>query len=131
MAMPPPMPVDPSWSRFSISAATASPGISRLAEARAASVLSRVNLSLHGTSMHTLRGDSIALMSIVGFMRWRRSLRRPEAVADAGFRQEILRPLRILLDLASQLAHVDAQVLRVGRLIPQLAQQEFVRQHLA
>src|SRR5262249_56417755 len=56
---------------------------------------------------------------------------RPQPVTDAGFGHQVVRPLGIRLDLAPQLAHVDAQILRVGWLVPELVQQELVRHNLA
>jgi hypothetical protein len=40
-------------------------------------------------------------------------LRRPQTIADPGFGEEVLRPLRIGLDLLTKLADVDAEILRV------------------
>ena len=45
--------------------------------------------------------------------------------------QHELRTLRIGLDFLAELAHIDAQILRVGQFVPQFLQQEAVRQHLA
>ena len=56
---------------------------------------------------------------------------RAQTVADAGLGEDILRTLRIGFDLLPQLPHIDAQILRVGQIIPKLAEQEFMRQHLA
>src|ERR1043166_5484228 len=58
------------------------------------------------------------------------SLRRAQAIADAGFGEDILRPLRVGLDLLAQLAPVDAQVLRVGKVAPQLLEQKAMGEHL-
>jgi hypothetical protein len=46
-------------------------------------------------------------------------------------RQNILRLLVIGFDLLAELAHVDPQILRVGEIVPQLAEQELVGEHLA
>src|SRR6516164_1095019 len=59
------------------------------------------------------------------------SVRRPQPIANAGLSENVLRPLRIGLDLLAQLTHIDAQVLGVGEIIPQLAKQKFVGEHLA
>ena len=48
-------------------------------------------------------------------------IRRAQPIADAGFGQDVLRPLGIGLDLLPELAHIDPQILRVGQLVPQLA----------
>jgi len=55
--------------------------------------------------------------------------RRAQALADAGFGDDELRPLRIALDLLAQLADIDALVLRIGEVVPELVEQEFMRQH--
>src|SRR5947199_2959862 len=60
-----------------------------------------------------------------------RSIRGAEPVADAGFGQRELRALGIGLDLLAELADIDAQILRVSELVPQLLQEEAVGQHLA
>src|SRR3954469_24588669 len=52
------------------------------------------------------------------------SIRRAQPVADAGLGQHELRTLRVGLDLLPELAHIDAQILRVGQFVPQLLQQE-------
>ena len=49
------------------------------------------------------------------------SVRRPQPIADAGLGQDVVRPLGVGLDLLPQLAHIDAQILRVGQIVPQLA----------
>src|ERR1700730_5958120 len=54
-----------------------------------------------------------------------------KSIADAGLGEEILRPLRVRLDLLAQLAHVDAQVLCVGEVAPQLLEQKTVGEDLA
>ena len=59
------------------------------------------------------------------------SIRRPQPVADAGLGEDVVRALGIGLDLLPQLAHLDAQILRIGELVPQLAEQISMRQHLA
>src|SRR5215475_10859755 len=65
--------------------------------------------------------------------RWLKasSVRRPEPVADARFRQDVLRTLRIGLDLLPQLPHINTQILRVGQIVPELAEQKLVRENLA
>src|SRR5262249_8882884 len=60
-----------------------------------------------------------------------RSLRLPQPVADANLGHDVLRSFRIGLDLAAQLANVYPQVLWVGWFVPELLNQEFVREHLA
>ena len=47
-----------------------------------------------------------------------RLVRRPQAVADAGLGQNIVRALGIGFDLLPELAHIDAQILCVGEVIP-------------
>src|SRR6476646_5598838 len=138
IATPPPVPVDPNSSRLRISAAIRSGGKSRLAAARRDSSCSKRALSDARMSMRVSLGERNALIPMgapVAKQRQARSmqilLRRPEPVADPGFRQYVLRPLGIGLDLLPQLPHIDAQVLRVGEIVPQFAEQEFVRQHLA
>src|SRR5690242_8224941 len=59
------------------------------------------------------------------------SIRRAQAIADTGLGQEQLRTLGIGLDLLAELADINAQILRVGQLIPQLLQQEAMGQDLA
>src|SRR5580700_12317749 len=51
-------------------------------------------------------------------------IRRAQAIADAGFGQNIFRLFDIVLDLLAQLADIDAQILRVGEVVPQFAHQE-------
>src|SRR5262245_60584424 len=58
-------------------------------------------------------------------------IRRPQAVANANLGHDVVLLRGIGLHFLPQLSHVDAKVLGVGRLLPQLVQQEFVRQHLA
>jgi len=50
------------------------------------------------------------------------SVRRPQPVADAGLRQNIVRALGIGFDLLPELADIDAQVLCVGEVVPQFAE---------
>ena len=45
--------------------------------------------------------------------------------------RDVLRALGIGFDLLPQLPHIDPQILRIGQIIPQLAEQELVGQHLA
>ena len=54
-----------------------------------------------------------------------------QAIADPGLGQNVVRPLGIGLDLVPQLPHVDPQILRIGQVVPQFAEQELVGQHLA
>src|SRR5262249_30876299 len=58
-------------------------------------------------------------------------VRRSQPVTDPGLRQYVLRALGVGFDLLPQLPHVDPQVLRVGQIIPELAEYELVGQHLA
>src|SRR5262249_33737735 len=59
------------------------------------------------------------------------SVRSAQPISNAGFSKDISRLFGISLDLLPKLAHVDAQILRVGEIVPQLAHQEFVREHFA
>src|SRR5262245_12767185 len=59
------------------------------------------------------------------------SIRRPQAIADPRLRQDILRTFRIGLDLLPQLPDVHPQILSVGQIVPQLAEQKLVGEHLA
>jgi hypothetical protein len=43
---------------------------------------------------------------------------RAQPVADAGLGEDILRPLGIGFDLLPQLPHINAQILRIGQIIP-------------
>ena len=56
---------------------------------------------------------------------------RAQAIADAGLGQHELWPLGIDLDLLAQLTDIDAQILRIRQLVPQLLEQEAMGQHLA
>jgi hypothetical protein len=47
-------------------------------------------------------------------------LRRPQTIADPGFGEEILRPLRIGFDLLAQLADIDAEILRINTVIREM-----------
>ena len=58
-------------------------------------------------------------------------LRHPQAIPDPRLRLEKLRPLRIRLELLSQLADVDPKILRVRGASPHFAQEELMGQHLA
>src|ERR1700730_8893357 len=88
-------------------------------DARHASRKVQLNLAPRGSLSPRRGGSPLA------------SVGQPHAVSDAGLGHEVARALRIGLDLAPQLAHIDPQILRVGRLAPQLLQQKLVRQHLA
>ena len=69
---------------------------------------------------------------MVATMRKRkRSLRRAQPVANAGFGEDILRTLGIGFDLLPELADIDPQILGVGQIIPKLAEQKFMREHFA
>ena len=46
------------------------------------------------------------------------SVRRAQPVADAGLGEHVVRAFGIGLDLLSQLAHIDAQILRIGQIVP-------------
>src|SRR6202011_1931837 len=85
-------------------------------------------LSVEATSIFTSAGARKSAIFMV--LCWR-STRRAQSVADAGFGQDIVRPLRIGLDLLPQLPDVNPQILRVGQIVPQLAEQEFVGEYLA
>src|SRR5262249_36746572 len=136
---------EPSSSRFSISAATISAGSLTAAAARTASSFRRLALSAARTSMATSAAERKSLIFILRSRcdgksraalvhnpdRALRLVGGAQAVADAGLGQQILRALGVPLDLASELAHIDPQILRVGRLVPELLQQEPVREHLA
>src|SRR4051812_23821387 len=54
-----------------------------------------------------------------------------QTVADSRFGQDVFGTFRIGFHFLSQLAHIDAQILGVSMLIPELVEQEFVGQHLA
>src|SRR5947209_1411558 len=54
-----------------------------------------------------------------------------EAITDPRFREHMLGPFRVGLDFLTQLANIDAQVLRVRELVPKLAQEELMGQHLS
>src|SRR5258708_26361720 len=124
IATPPPVPVDPSSSRLRISAEIGSGAKPRLWAARRASSCNNRVLSDARTSMRTSLGERNSLISMGP--RWKqlqeRSLqlvfRRPQAVTDPGFRQDVLRTLGICFDFLSQLPHIDPQVLRVREIIP-------------
>jgi len=49
-----------------------------------------------------------------------------QPVTDSGFGENVMRALGIGLDLLPKLPDIDAQILRVSEIAPQLAQQEFV-----
>jgi hypothetical protein len=57
------------------------------------------------------------------------SIGSTQPIPDAGFRQNVLRPLRIGLNLLPKLPHIDPHILRVCQIIPQFAEQEFVSEH--
>ena len=59
------------------------------------------------------------------------SYRRAQPIADPGFGEDVLRLLGIGFDLLPQLPHVDAKILGVGQIVPQLAEQEFMGEDLA
>src|SRR5262249_17274895 len=59
------------------------------------------------------------------------SIGRAQPIADSGLGEDVVRPLGIGLDLLPQLPHVDPQILRVGEIVPQRAEQEPVGEHLA
>ena len=59
------------------------------------------------------------------------SVRRPQPIADSGFGENEVRAFRVGFDLLSDLPHIYPQVLRIGKVIPQLTKQEFVREYLA
>src|ERR1700752_1248446 len=61
----------------------------------------------------------------------RRSIGGAQPVTDSGFCEDVMRALGIGFDLLPKLADIDAQILRVGEIAPQLAQQEFVGKNLA
>src|SRR5262245_11982395 len=135
IATPPPVPVDPSSSRLRISAEIRSGAKSRAVAARRASCCNKRVLSDARMSTCVSAGERNFLMSIGGAAERQPSLqlmlRRAQTIADAGFRQDILRALGIGFDLLSQLPHLDPQGLRIGEIVPQLAEQEFVGEHLA
>ena len=54
-----------------------------------------------------------------------------QAVAYAQFGHDVLWSFWISLNFAAQLADIDAQVLRIGRFVPQFLDQEPVGEHLA
>src|SRR6266540_370307 len=60
-----------------------------------------------------------------------RSVRSAQPITDAGFGQDVLRAFGIRLDLLPELPNVDSEVLGVGQLVPELAEQELMGQHLA
>src|SRR5262249_28275750 len=135
IATPPPVPVDPNSSRLRISAEICSGAKSRALAARRASSCNKRVLWDARRSTCASAGARNFLMSIAGAAERQPSLQlmlwRAQTIADAGFRQHILRALGIGFDLLSQLSHIDAQVLRIGEIVPQLAEQEFMGQHLA
>src|SRR4029450_789719 len=137
-ATPPPVPVDPNSSRLRISAAIRSGAKSSVAAARRASSRNQRALSDPRTSTRVSLGERNSLMSIsapVANQLQERSLqlllRRPQTIANPGFRQFVLRTLGIGFDLLPELPHIDPQVLGIREIIPQLAEQEFMSQHLA
>src|SRR5262249_12620943 len=145
-AMPPPVPVDPSASRWSSALDTVSGARSSLAAASRASSASKRRLSDARRSITTSDGARKSAISIAGSSNTvaqadracsnsgttaRASVGRSQAVADPRLRQDIMRTLGIGFDLLPQLPHIDAQILRVREVIPQLAEQELVGEHLA
>jgi hypothetical protein len=107
------------------SAAIRSEGKSRLAAARRDNSCNKRALSDARRSMRVSLGERNALIPMGAPMAKQRQarsmqllLRRPQPVADPGFRQYVLRPFGISFDLLPQLPHIDPQVLRVGETVP-------------
>ena len=73
----------------------------------------------------------VRLLVAAARARVRFSVRLPPPIADFWFLREMVRTLRIGLYLLPELPHVNAQVLRIGQIVPQLCEQEFVGEHLA
>src|SRR5271157_827477 len=53
-----------------------------------------------------------------------------QPISDPCLRENVLRPLGIGFDFLAKLPHIDSQILRIGRLVPQLSEQEFVSEYL-
>ena len=82
-------------------------------------------MSLARTSNITLAGVRKSLIFIATLVRG------PQAIADAGLCQNIVRSGRVGLNLASKLSHIDAKMLGVYGHRPKLVKQEFVGEHLS
>src|SRR5689334_5705668 len=78
-----------------------------------------------------LRSRSVSYLSDhnAGRIEECRSIRGAQSISNPGLGQDVLRPLGIVFDLLTQLSHVDPEILGIGCSIPQLAQQEFVREY--
>src|SRR6476661_7224036 len=62
---------------------------------------------------------------------WDVSVRRLKPIADAGFRQNVLRPCRVGLYLVPELPDIDAEILRVNACGPKFLEKELMGQNLA
>ena len=62
---------------------------------------------------------------------WDVSVRRLKPIADAGFRQNVLRLCRVGLDLVPELPDIDAEILRVNACGPKFLEKELMGQNLA
>src|SRR5438128_2460990 len=127
IATPPPVPVEPSASRFDSSSEILSAGMPSAAAARSASSRNRRGLSDAATSTRASAGDrnSVMFMNpvLVQVLKWSHfrtgkpdstfpenaphSIRRAQAIADAGFGEDDLWSLGIGLDLLAQLPDID------------------------
>src|SRR5207247_1136728 len=95
--------------------------------------LLELSMLLSPTAVHLgdSNADCASRRRVVTQWRFRPSVRSPQPVADAGLRQNIVRALGIGFDLLPELPDIDAQVLCVGEVVPQFAEQEFVGEHFA
>ena len=57
------------------------------------------------------------MLPVLDGEKWR-SIGSAQPIAYTGFGENILRPFGIGFDLLPELAHVDAQILRVGQVVP-------------
>src|SRR5262245_19350092 len=124
-ATPSPVPVEPNASRFNRAARIASGSSERSVPTLAASFSRRRRLLAAPSPISTSSALSTSLMSMLS-----RLVGCPQPIADAGLGQDVLWPLGIELDLAPELTHIDAQILRVYSRVPELADEELVGQHL-
>ena len=86
---------------------------------------------LSPTAVHPRRTWATLWATLMAIAPAGASVRRPQPVADAGLRQNIVRALGIGFDLLPELADIDAQILCVGQFVPQLLQEKAVGQHFA
>ena len=60
-----------------------------------------------------------------------RLVRRTQPVTDSRFGENVVRPFRVGFDLLAKLADIDSQILGIGQIVPQFAEEEFVGEYLA